>query len=389
MGVLKEGRVPGGRAYGYRAVAGAPGRFAIEQAEAEVVRRIFRAYVAGENPRAIAAALNADGIGGPRGGKWRSSAIGGSRARQTGILQNTLYAGIITWDRQRYLKHPVTGRRVSRPKPEFEWKTAPAPALRIVDDKMFAAAQARKLSRSQEIERYTRAPKHLLSGLIKCGVCGAPMIVAGHDKRGRVLRCSSAVEGQGCGNRRSIAVTMIEARVLEGIEKHLLAPELVAIYVREFHRAFTEQSAKERGRRAELERRLPRLAAECEATADELLKFRSSTLRARLAKLEQERAVIEAELADLKALLDGHGEASRAEAFAKLRMLVEKIVIHPSGPYKPVDIEIHGALAALLRDEGTVSESAVVLVAGIGRDRFSELPRLTVTIRSKYKPRGK
>jgi site-specific DNA recombinase len=65
-GVIRSGRHPGGRAYGYLPVAGKPGELQIVEAEAEVVRSIFDAYVAGKTPRAIAADLNSRSIPAPR-----------------------------------------------------------------------------------------------------------------------------------------------------------------------------------------------------------------------------------------------------------------------------------------------------------------------------------
>ncbi|WP_216331787.1 recombinase family protein [Rhizobium sp. X9] len=60
---------------------------------AKVVRRIFRMYADGMSPAKIAEALNAEGIPGPRGGKWRDTTIRGDRNRRTGILNNEIYIG--------------------------------------------------------------------------------------------------------------------------------------------------------------------------------------------------------------------------------------------------------------------------------------------------------
>jgi site-specific DNA recombinase len=54
--VIRDGRHAGGRAYGYRAIAGKPGELEIGQAEAEIVRGIFCEFVEGKTPREIAAA---------------------------------------------------------------------------------------------------------------------------------------------------------------------------------------------------------------------------------------------------------------------------------------------------------------------------------------------
>src|SRR5215469_11605068 len=92
-GVVREGRNPGGRAYGYRPVPGRPGQLEIHQAEAETVRRIFRDYVGGLPARAIAGALNRERIAPPRGKRWTQSTINGNRGRAHGILLNEIYAG--------------------------------------------------------------------------------------------------------------------------------------------------------------------------------------------------------------------------------------------------------------------------------------------------------
>ncbi len=87
------------------------------QAEAEIVRRIFREYAAGRSPAAIAVGLNAEGSRDPRaraGVRARSTAT----ARRNGILNNELYIGRLVWNRQRFLKDPDTGKRVARPNPE-------------------------------------------------------------------------------------------------------------------------------------------------------------------------------------------------------------------------------------------------------------------------------
>ncbi len=49
-GVIRDVRSPGGRAYGYRPKKGEPGLLDIVHHEAEVVRRIFRAYASGISP---------------------------------------------------------------------------------------------------------------------------------------------------------------------------------------------------------------------------------------------------------------------------------------------------------------------------------------------------
>jgi len=61
---------------------------------------------AGRSPRAIAKALNSDGVTGPSGKPWDASTIHGNWRRGTGILNNELYVGRLVWNRRRYSKDP-------------------------------------------------------------------------------------------------------------------------------------------------------------------------------------------------------------------------------------------------------------------------------------------
>lgn len=51
----------------------------------------------------------------PRGGHWNASTINGNRQRRNGILNNELYLGRITYNRQRFVKDPDTGKRRAIP----------------------------------------------------------------------------------------------------------------------------------------------------------------------------------------------------------------------------------------------------------------------------------
>jgi len=99
-GRIEAGRSGGGLCYGYdvmrESVAGAAvnaGGRRINDAEAQVVREIFRRFAAGESPRRIAFGLNAGKIPAPGGRSWGASTINGNATRQTGILNNPLYTG--------------------------------------------------------------------------------------------------------------------------------------------------------------------------------------------------------------------------------------------------------------------------------------------------------
>ena len=150
-GRVEAGRSGGGNSYGYDVVrrlkddgTQTTGERRINSMEAAVVQRIFQDYARGQSPRAIAQALNTEGIPGPRGRAWGASTIHGNKTRGTGILNNELYIGRLVWNRLRYVKDPDTGRRVSRLNPESAWITVDTPDLRIVEQELWDAAKARQ-----------------------------------------------------------------------------------------------------------------------------------------------------------------------------------------------------------------------------------------------------
>ncbi|AMJ60960.1 recombinase family protein [Bosea sp. PAMC 26642] len=200
-GVLRSGRSPGGRSYGYRPVLGRPGELAIEPDEAAIILRIFTEYAEGTSPRDIAAGLNRDAVMPPRGTRWNASTINGNATRGHGILLNPIYGGTMLWNRVTMVRHPETGKRVSRPNPESEWQRQDRPDLRIVPPDLFEVATARKNRfKAKEGLRapYTPRATRLLSGLLRCGHCGGGMRIDG-KQRGRVLiACSAARESGTC-----------------------------------------------------------------------------------------------------------------------------------------------------------------------------------------------
>jgi site-specific DNA recombinase len=316
--------------------------------------------------------LNKKGVAGPRGGVWNASTIGGSRKRLNGILQNELYAGRIIWNRQTFIKDPETGKRISRENPREQWMAADAEHLRIINADTWTRVRARREERGGANRTHATRPKNLLSGLIKCGCCGSGYVVGGNDKRGSLLLCTRMKETGLCEIRRTVAREAIEALVLKGIEENLASPDLIAEYVREYHRMSRELHSSTAHRHRDLEKRLGNVNGAISKAVDVLLaETPSRALRDRLAKLEAERDEIEAAISavappavefhpnaanayrdkvrNLKIALAESDQDSRAAANEAIREIVEKVVIHPRGPYKPVEIEIYGQLAALLR----------------------------------------
>ncbi len=201
----------------------------IDEAEANVVRRIFREFAAGIGPRTIARTLNEDGVPGPEGRLWSDTTIRGHVKRGTGLVNNELYVGHLIWNRLRYLKDPSTGKRVSRLNRESEWIVKDVPDLRIVDDERWQAVRARQGEIAEKFANITEAvrarheknrlngarrPKSLRSKLVFCGCCDGPYSLRGADRSAR----SNHISKGSCSNSRGIAREDLERRVLPGLK---------------------------------------------------------------------------------------------------------------------------------------------------------------------------
>lgn len=73
--------------------------------------KAFREFANSTSPRRIAVSLNEEGLVGPLGRSWGGgTTIRGHVSRGTGLINNELYIGRLTWNRQRYIKDPSTGK---------------------------------------------------------------------------------------------------------------------------------------------------------------------------------------------------------------------------------------------------------------------------------------
>jgi site-specific DNA recombinase len=364
----------------YRAGKGDRGYRVIDPEQAAVVERIFRDYASGLAPRAIAFALNKEGVAGPRASAWAQSTINGNRQRGTGIVNNEQYVGRLVWNRLEYRKDPDTGKRVSRLNPESEWRIVDVPELRIIPQQLWEAAKARQRAldvklegmRSPEKNRRsgisaTRRPQHLLSGLIRCGACGGGMFLVGGTSYG----CSAARNKGTCTNRRTIKRRELEAMVIDGLKEQLMTPEAVKEFVSEFHREMNRVNAERRSHADVMRRELERLEREIQAIIDAVKRGAfSAALQRELTNLENRHSELTARAGEPPPPVTIHPNASeiyrrkvadlaqalakpniRSEAAEALRDLIEQVRVTPEQDGNSV--ELVGELAAMLNASGS------------------------------------
>lgn len=279
-GRVEAGKSAGGISYGYQVRRAfhadgtvVTGEREIIPEEAEVVLRIFRDYDAGLSARAIAAALNAEGIPSPGGsgkgdGTWGPSTISGNWQRGTGILNNELYIGMLVWNRQRFVKDPQTFKRQARLNPPEVWKVHEVPELRLIGDDLWDRVKARQngirdamnpagVKNERPRPENARRPAYLLAGLMRCGCCGSSYTLMNKSRYG----CAGArSKGDAvCTNRATILRDEVEGRVLHGLRQSLLHPDLIAAFAEEYRRAFNETAADANAERDKAKRDLAKV----------------------------------------------------------------------------------------------------------------------------------
>lgn len=364
QGSVRQGKATGGVAYGYRRVAklddkgeAIRGLREIDTAKAAIVERIFREYVRGDSPMSISARLNEEGIPAPRGRFWHPGTIAGQRG--FGILANRIYEGVIVYGRTRAVLDRKTRTKRMKPGRE-ELVYGDAPHLRIIPAELWDAVQDQLAQRQSPRPERQRRPKHVLSGLGKCGIC--------HDgnwilTRSNYWGCSHAARSKACTNRRLVTTDQFERQVLAGLKGQMLAPEAVKAYVQEYHREharLTAEDGKMRGQLtrqlAEAERKLANLVAAIADGGGAFSELRSAMAAARETRdgLAQQLASLDAvpilqlhpgladryrrEVEELETLLAD--EATKLEAMPRIRALISEIIVTPSDAKRGVVVEV-------------------------------------------------
>jgi site-specific DNA recombinase len=236
--------------YGYRRIgSGASATYAIEPAEATVVRRIFTQRAAGNSLRHILRGLNADRIPSPTGGQWFPSTL-------QAIMERDTYATG---------RHECWRTRIERDaanvpyvveRPAEDRYTVAMPAL--IDPALFARGQAAAARNVWSSRRDDRPAEHglLRYGFARCASCGRALSVS----RGSYV-CGKHGHQRPCAASPTITVAALDGPLLawlQGIiedpsradayrvERRSVTPDaqtLAAVLAAERHVAELEQQA--------------------------------------------------------------------------------------------------------------------------------------------------
>jgi DNA invertase Pin-like site-specific DNA recombinase len=182
----------GTRPFGYR-----PDRVTVDPAEAVLVREAVDRVLAGDSVRAIAGDWNSRGIKTPKAKRWTVE-----------TLRRMLYSARLSAQREHLGEIVAPGQWEAIITPE---ETA---RLRAILDE-------RTRTRTRPVRRY------LLSGLLRCALCDAPLVARPQAGGERRYVCAKGPGHSGCG-RMAINAEPLEAFLAEAVLTQLDAPAVAA-----------------------------------------------------------------------------------------------------------------------------------------------------------------
>ena len=350
--------------FGYRRVKANDGAkvrptLEVDRATAPVVKEIFESSLSGNGLKEICKALNDHGITN-RGKRWYKGGL-------HYLLTNEAYTGTAIWGRT------SKGEKAQAPvRVEGAW-----PAL--VSRALFDEVQQAMRDRAPKVQRPTRVgSRFLLSGLLKCGVCGRPYSAQG-AKRGQFAYyiCGTLLmEGAGTCSARYLNAPRVEDFVVEKIRERILTEETIVEFVRLVAEDVDAMAGELSGRLevidaelGDVRKRLERLyeALETSELTLEVLSPRIFSLRHREEQFEAARDAAATQLEqrrvelptteEIKGYVADFREFLQQGTFPERRALIRNFV---------EGIEITGDEAVLtytipMPNDGVTSESASVL----------------------------
>ena len=234
--------VMSGAPYGYRYVRkseDAPASYAVIDAEARVVQRIYEMYtVEGLSIGAIARRLNEEGI--PtckRIARWERSVV-------WAVLRNSAYRGVAYFGKTRVaprtrvtralrLRGGISKRNsTSHERAREEWIEIPVPA--IVTEERFARAQELLQENKIRARRRTITPS-IVQGLVSCHKCGYAFSRSSTRTSARKLHYYKCIGSDGwrklggpvCDNRRMVRQDLLDQIVWAEVIRLLEDPTLI------------------------------------------------------------------------------------------------------------------------------------------------------------------
>lgn len=236
--VRDQKRYAGGRRLGYISGEDATGKkqLLIEPEEAKIIQLVYAKYLGGEGYRAIANYLNRQGYQTVKKNNFSTTAV-------KDILHNKIYGGYLEY--AKYLNWDTKRRKGKNPNPILV-KGEHQP---IIDAQTYQAVQE-KISLEDRSPQWNQSGENLLTGLLRCPECGAPMaasnvtntVKGGIKKRIRYYSCSQfRNKGASVCHANSIRADKAEAFVAARLKEIIQNPIILKQLVKDLNKELVDQ----------------------------------------------------------------------------------------------------------------------------------------------------
>ena len=316
----KKPVMSGSTPFGY----GRTGRFQdaemyIDEAEAEIVKKVFNWYTTSEDGgpfslMAIAQRLDELGIRPKHAKIWSATSV-------RVILTNEIYIGRTYYRKTQILKD---GRQV--PRPENEWIPIDVPHLAFIETELFKEAQARA-KRNQELSRRNRKHDYLLVGHIRCGSCHLAMYgFRKWEGSTPYYRCASYNhKAVNCTHkRRSIKMSTADNAVWEWLSNFLSDENALLSGIQTIINQREDELRPKRERQEYIIKTLKATDEKIRRLIDELAEFSGETVKSavkdKIKQMEAERNLLDEENYRLAS------ELSQAEVAPDIEQRIPEIV---------------------------------------------------------------
>lgn len=288
--------------YGYKTVEldimgnkGKKKRLEIDPPEAAIVKKIFQLHTTGEKGqqlgvRGITAFLNDRGIS-MRGHRWGKTSV-------HYLLTNRVYLGEYVFNR----KEAKTGRVKS----ESEWVTVNVEPIIDIETFELVTARLENHSPAKIPPRVANSPT-LLTGLIKCGSCGASMTIAtGKSGRYRYYKCSRKANDLATAYRcqnSNVPMEKLDALILQTVADRVFTPARVELMMKDLQANMKDALADQHEQIRLLSKELDEIKQQTDKLFEAVEKGYlplNNSLQERSHKHEVRRQEILVELASLK-----------------------------------------------------------------------------------------
>lgn len=370
----RDGKWNGGFApYGYKLVAkdGEKSKvLVINEEEAELVRLIYKKFLSGMGIGNVAKWLNENGYTKKIRQNGSVSLI--SAAFVKGVLDNPVYAGKIAYGRRKTEKIEGTRNEFHVVKQDRDsYKLYPGQHEAIIDEDMWYKAQAKRMKNAFKREKtHSLEHEHILSGLVKCPVCGASMygVVNRKKKKGSeefytdmwyyLCKNRKMVSGHLCDYKKHIRQEELNTEVLQlityvfggenDLKKRVLqrtdSEDAMKGLLEEKER-LTKEKDKQQSKKAKLLRRIAELDIDDELYDDLMKTYRQSVneVNELIGNIENQIYQNELKIEDadgenlstevykriLDDMLNNIGDMTDADKKTLMNLMIEKIEIFP------------------------------------------------------------